>query len=89
MSLNLERSGPWIGVGGLAVVLWLVIVAPLFFLPWWGLILHLVVLASFIPLLRSWARTKPAWCTWIPGLALLAWLAVNALGVWVFGWKTL
>ncbi len=87
MNLNLERSGPWIAVAGLFVVLWLVIVSPLFFAPWWGLLLHLVVLASFVPLLKSWATTRPARSVWIPAYAFLAYCAVNAVGVLVFGWS--
>lgn len=87
MNLKLERSGPWIGVAGLCVVLWLVIVSLIFFMPWWGLILHLIVLGLLVRLLRSWARTKPARCVWIPALAFLAYCAVNAIGVLVFGWR--
>ena len=87
MSLKLERSGPWIGVTGLFVMLWLVVVSLIFFLPWWGLILHLIVLGLFVRLLRSWAQSTPARCVWIPALAFLAYSAVNALGVLVFGWN--
>jgi hypothetical protein len=47
-----------------------------------------VVLAAFVPLLRSWARTNPVWCTWVPGLAFIAWLGVNAVGVLLLGWST-
>ncbi|MGH3458309.1 hypothetical protein [Aeromicrobium sp.] len=86
MNLKLERSGPWIGVTGLFVMLWLVI-STVLYAPWWGVLLHLAVLAAFVPLLMSWARTKPAWCTWIPGLAFVAWVAVNSLGVAVFDWR--
>jgi len=86
VNLKLERSGPWIGVAGLCVVLWLVIVSLLFFLPWWGLLVHLFVLALFVRQLRSWARTKPARCTWIPAYAFIAYLAINAFGVIVLGW---
>ena len=86
MSLKLERSGPWIGVAGLAVVLWLVIASSIFFLPWWGVILQLVVLGSFVSLLRSWAQTAPARCIWIPAYAFLAYFAINMAGVLVLGW---
>jgi len=86
VNLKLERSGPWIGAVGLVVMLWLVI-STVLYAPWWGILLHLVVQASFVPLLRSWARTHPVWCTWLPGLALAAWLAVNAVGVLALGWR--
>jgi hypothetical protein len=87
VSLKLERSGPWIAVAGLAVVLWLVIVSWVFFLPWWGVILQLVVWGSFVPLLRSWAQTAPARCTWIPAYAFLAYFVINVVGVLVLGWS--
>ena len=87
MNLKLERSGPWIGVAGLFVMLWLVI-STVLYAPWWGVGIHLVVLAAFVPLLRAWARTHPAWCTWVPGLAFVAWLGVNAVGVLALGWST-
>ena len=86
MNLKLERSGPWIGVTGLFVMLWLVFTSVFLYAPWWGFVLHLVVLAAFVPLLKSWARTQPARCIWIPVYAFLAWCAINALGVLVFGW---
>jgi hypothetical protein len=86
VNLKLERSGPWIGVGGLFVMLWLVISTVFLYAPWWGFLLHVVVLAAFVPLLRSWARTRPARCIWVPVYAFLAWCAINALGVLVFDW---
>ena len=86
MNLKLERSGPWIGVTGLFVMLWLVFTSVFLYAPWWGFVLHLVVLASFVPMLKSWARTRPARCIWIPVYAFLAWCAINALGVLVLGW---
>lgn len=87
MNLKLERSGPWIGVTGLFVMLWLAFTSVFLYAPWWGLVLHLVVLALFVPLLRSWAKTQPARCIWIPAYAFLAWCAINAVGVLVFGWS--
>ena len=96
MNLKLERSGPWIGVTGMFVMLWLVFTSFLLLVlwggthalrTWWGFVLHLVVLAAFVPLLRSWAKTQPARCIWVPVYAFLAWCAINALGVLVFGWS--
>ena len=86
MNLKLERSGPWIGVGGLFVMLWLAISSVFLYAPWWGLLIHLVVLASFIPVLKKVARMRPERCIWVPVYAFLAWCAINALGVLVFDW---
>ncbi len=81
-----ERSGPWVGVVGLVAMLWLVI-STVIYAPWWGVLLHLVVLACFIPVLRRWIRVRPALSPAVPVLAFLAWCAVNAVGVGVLGWQ--
>ncbi len=86
MNLQLERSGPWIGVVGLFVMLWLVI-STVLYAPWWGVLLHLVALSLFVPLLKSWTRTQPATCIWIPALAFAAWVAINSVGVSFWGWS--
>lgn len=84
--MRLERSGPWIGTGGLLVVLWLV-VSTVLYAPWWGVVLHLLVLACFVPVLARRARTAPESCVLVPVAALGAWLAVNVVGVVVLGWR--
>ena len=82
---RLERPGPWIGVTGLVVMLWLVI-STVLYAPWWGVALHLVVLVAFVPVLRRTIRTAPARATWVPAYAFVAWLAVNLVGVLALGW---
>lgn len=84
--MRLERSGPWIGTGGLLVVLWLV-VSTVLYAPWWGVVLHLLVLACFVPVLARRARTAPESCVLVPVAALGAWVAVNLVGVLVLGWR--
>ncbi len=84
--MRLERSGPWIGTGGLLVVLWLV-VSTVLYAPWWGVLLHLLVLACFVPVLVRRARTAPETCVLVPVAALAAWIAVNVVGVVVLGWR--
>lgn len=81
-----ERAGPWIGVGGLVVMLWLV-GSTVLYAPWWGVVLHLVVLACFVPLLRRRIATRPADAQWVPLLALVAWTVLNAVGVLAWGWQ--
>ncbi len=84
--MRLERSGPWIGTGGLLVVLWLV-VSTVLYAPWWGVVLHLLVLACFVPVLARRARTAPESCVLVPVAALGAWVAVNVVGVLLLGWR--
>ncbi|MCX6408171.1 MAG: hypothetical protein NTV28_14735 [Propionibacteriales bacterium] len=81
-----ERSGPWIGVGGLVVMLWLV-ASTVLYAPWWGIVLHLLVLACFVPVLRRRIATRPADAPWVPVYALAAWGALNAVGVLAWGWQ--
>ena len=88
MNLKLERSGPWIGVTGMFVMLWLAFTSVFLYAPWWGFLLHLIVLASFVPLLRSWAKTAAGSMHLDPGRTHSSpGVAINALGVLVFGWS--
>lgn len=85
-SLQLDRSGPWIGVTGLIVMLWLV-VSTTIYAPWWGVLVHLAVLACFVPVLRRTIAQHPARATWVPLYALAAWVGVNAVGVGLLDWR--
>ncbi len=84
--LQLERSGPWIAVVGLLVLLWLAF-SSMVYAPWWGVVLHIVVLVPVAVWTSRWARTRPAASTFVPlaGLPVLA--AVTALGVGFGGWS--
>lgn len=84
--LNLDRSGPWIAVGGLFVLLWLAISTSIYS-PWWGVILHLLVLIPVVVWVVRWVQTRPVACTFVPlaGLPLLA--LVTAWGVSQGGWS--
>jgi hypothetical protein len=84
--LQLSRSGPWIGVGGLACLLWLVIASALF-APWWGVGLLLLVWLAAVALAIGWARPHPAWVAGVPLLGLAAWVGLVAVGVAWWGWS--
>lgn len=92
MSLNdqrrikLERSGPWIGVAGLFVMLWISISTSLY-APWWGVLLAIALLIPQAVLMNRWARQRPSSCVWIPAAGLLAWLALVFVGVHWWGWR--
>lgn len=91
MSLNhqrrirLERSGPWIGVAGLFVVLWISI-STVLYAPWWGVLLALILLLPQSMLMAAWARSRPAWCIWIPPAGVLAWFVLVLAGVEWWNW---
>lgn len=84
--LQLERSGPWIAVGGLCVLLWLAISTSIYS-PWWGVMLHVLVVIPVVVWVVRWAQTRPVACTFVPlaGLPLLA--LVTAVGVSRGGWS--
>lgn len=84
--MRLDRSGPWIGVVGLLVLVWLAI-SSLIYAPWWGVLLHVVAVAPVAAWTVRWARTRPAASAFVPlaGLPVLA--AVTALGVGLGGWS--
>ena len=84
--VNLERSGPWVAVAGLFVLLWLA-VSTMIYAPWWGVLLHVLVLLPVVRWVAAWARTRPVACTFVPlaGLPLLA--VVTAIGVSQGGWS--
>jgi hypothetical protein len=84
--VDLDRAGPWIGAVGLLAVLWLVVSTTLY-APWWGVVLHLAVLAVFVAVLVRRASVAPAATVWIPLWALLAWVVVNAVGVGLLDWR--
>ena len=92
MSLNdqrrikLERSGPWIGVGGLFVLLWISISTSLY-APWWGVLLAVALLVPQAILMARWARQEPKRCPWIPFIGLLVWFALVYVGVQWWGWR--
>ncbi|MCW2768704.1 MAG: hypothetical protein JWR27_137 [Aeromicrobium sp.] len=84
--LQLGRSGPWIGVAGLLVVLWCTVTTGLF-APWWGIVLAFVLLVPQVVLVSRWARTHPTWCMWVPVVGVLAWVALAWVGATAWDWS--
>lgn len=84
-TVQLERSGPWIGVGGLFIVLWFAI-ASVLYAPWWGVALNLALLAPQVWLVARWARTKPTWCVGVPIVGAIVVAALAYVGATWWGW---
>lgn len=85
--LRLERSGPWIAIAGLFVVLWCTL-STVLFAPWWGVALAIVLLVPQVWLVNRWARVRPSWSSVVPVLGLLAWTGLAVLGARLWDWHT-
>lgn len=82
---RLRRSGPWIAVGGMAVLLWL-FVASLLFAPW-GAVVGFVVLWLVLALVTSRTiRVRPASSPWVPAAGFVLWVALSLAGGAWLGW---
>ena len=85
--IHLERSGPWIGVGGLFVLLWIA-VASSQFAPWWGVVLYVALLIPGAVFVSRLARTNPRRAAFVPLGNLAVWAIITAIGLSFWGWKT-
>ncbi len=84
--VDLERSGPWVAVVGVVVLVWLAF-STMIYAPWWGVAIHLLAVVPVAVWVSRWARTRPAASTFVPiaGLPLLA--VITAIGVSQGGWS--
>ena len=84
---RLQKASPWpfVGMIGIAAVLFLYGVSGLV-APWWGvLVLFLMWIGLFVLATRWWTR-HPRWVAVLPLAALAIWFAVvSAGGAWL-GW---
>ncbi len=83
---NLSRSGPWIGFGGLAVLLWMY-VASVLFAPWQAVLALVVLWLGLLVLALGWARPHPRAVAGLPVVGLLAWLALVWAGGALLDWS--
>jgi len=95
MRLNLERSGPWIGLGGIFIEIFIAFPALFTVMP--GTAERLNVSAAGIAVIVAlWliqviavvklAKTRPVWCLYVPVAGLVTYFAVIYLGVRWLGW---
>ena len=84
--LNLDRSGPWIGTGGVFVNLWLTISSTLY-APWWGMLVLLTYLVPQAVLVRRWAGERPRWCIAVPMVGAAVWGLTVLIGAQLWGWS--
>jgi hypothetical protein len=81
-----RRSGPWIGIAGLVVVLWFYLASGLV-APWWAVALLCAAWVCMLALSIRWATSRPYVVLAMPLVALALWLAVVASGARMLGWS--
>ena len=82
--------GRVIGVLGLIMhctfVAYLILVSGLV-VPWYGLLVLFAIWLALLVLGVRWLRSsRPARAVAVPGIALLAWIGMLFMGVYLFGW---
>jgi hypothetical protein len=85
--LKLHRSGPWIGVGGVVALLF--VAFPVFFqglAPWWGNALIVASLVIQLIIIARLAKSRPAWCIWVPVFGLVAYFVLLFVGLKWWSW---
>ncbi|MEO6605740.1 MAG: hypothetical protein ABIN55_09010 [Aeromicrobium sp.] len=83
--LKLERSGPWIAIIGLLMMLWCTIATGIY-APWWGILLAFVLLIPQVWLVAKWAKTKPKLTMVVPVVGLAAWALLSLVGAVLWDW---
>lgn len=84
--VKLERSGPWIAIVGLVMVLWCSVSTALF-APWWGVVMAFALLLPQVVLVTRWARSRPRATVVVPVVGLLFWVALAYVGATFWGWS--
>ncbi len=84
--LKLERSGPWIAIVGLLMVLWCSI-ATFIYAPWWGVAIAFALMIPQVLLVKKWATVKPKLTVAVPVVGLAAWALLSFVGARWWGWS--
>ena len=82
-----EPVSPWpfVGMAGMAAVLFLYAATGLLAPWWWVVVLLLAWLVAFVVACRWWSR-RPGWVPWVPVLLVGVWFgSISAGGAWL-GW---
>jgi len=83
--VNLERSGSWIGMAGVVVVLFLYGASGLLAPAWAVVVLLLVWLVHFV-LACCWFQTRPYRVLALPFVAAAVWFGAMFIGGSLLGW---
>jgi hypothetical protein len=80
---RLPRASPWpfVGIGGLACLLFLYGASALF-LPWWALLILALVWLLLVLRATRWFTPRPVATAVLPAVGLVVWLVAVALAAW-------
>lgn len=81
-----DRAGPWIGVAGLFVLLWISI-STFLYAPWWAAVLVIALVVPQGLLVRRWVTARPRWCPYVPAVGVVVWFALVLAGARWWGWS--
>jgi hypothetical protein len=84
--MQLRRSGPWVGITGLVVVLWFYVTSGLV-APWWAVALLVAAWVGMLVLSIRWATSRPYVVLAMPLAALVLWVVVMSAGGMLLGWS--
>lgn len=87
MKLQLDRSGPWIGITGLVVVLAFYLAVVVRVHPWWGGAVMLLLWFGMLALSIRWATHRPYVVLAMPIVAMVVWFVVLLAGGAWLGWS--
>ncbi|WP_395695065.1 hypothetical protein [Nocardioides sp.] len=85
---ELTRASPWpfVGMAGLACVLFLDL-ASLLFAPWWAVLLLVLVWVVLLVVATAWWTLHPRWVPGVPVVGVVVWLVVAVAGGAWLGWR--
>lgn len=84
--IHLERSGPWIGVAGIFVLLWIAIASSQY--AGWGAVLFVLLLIPSAILVARFSQTNPRRAAFVPAGSFVVWLVITVIGLNFWGWET-
>ncbi len=85
---ELTRASPWpfVGMAGLACVLFLDL-ASLLFAPWWAVLLLVLVWVVLLVVATAWWTLHPRWVPGVAVVGVVVWLVVAVVGGAWLGWS--
>lgn len=87
MRLKLHQSGPWIGVCGALLVLFIGFPAIFFYAPPWGIALIFGLAFAQIVIVLWMAKRRPVWSAYVPVAGLVVYFALLYAGLKWWGWS--